>query len=186
MTKRLAVALLLGWVCGGSAWACVGKTVVVGAVETPQGQVLAQVFALLINERTGTTVKIEAFSDLDALHRGLATGDVDLAVERAGSALQRLGLEPPGDAEEAFSAAKAEYLKRLNLVWLPPLGFGGAEREGLAAPVARKATLKKFPALPRLIAKTQGLLSEPVVAELASQPEPARAAREFLRERKLI
>jgi osmoprotectant transport system substrate-binding protein len=56
----------------------------------------------------------------------------------------------------------------------------------LAAPVARKDTLKKFPALPRLIAKTKGLLPDGVLASLAQTGEPARSARQFLREKKLI
>lgn len=184
---RLALCLVLSWFLAAPAAACVGKTVVVGAVETPRGQVVAQLIAILINERTGTTVKIAGFPDGEALHRGLAAGDVDIAVEHAQRALGRLGLEAPADPAASLEAAKATYLERLNLIWMPPLGFSGpATDPGPGAPVVRKDTVKKFPALPRLIAKTEGLLPESVLAALAKAGEPAQVAREFLREKKLI
>ncbi|GAB4283496.1 MAG: lipoprotein [Deferrisomatales bacterium] len=170
---------------GAPAGACVGKTLVVGAVQSPEGQVVAQVIAILINERTGTTVKIEDFADADTLHEGLTSGRVDIGVEHVGRALGRLQLPVPGDDEEAYRRVKSAYLESLNLVWLPPLGFHRVGA-GLAAPVARKDTLKKFPALPRLIAKTRGLLPDEVLAGLLREEEASRAARQLLRDKKLI
>jgi len=190
--KRLAVSFVLSlailfFPAPPRAAACVGKTLVVGAVQTPEGRVVAQILAILINERTGTTVKIADFADPEALHRSLAVGEADIGVEFTGAALTRLGLAASPSADEAYQAVKAAYLERLNLVWLPRLGFSDATAApGEAAPVARKDTLKKFPALPRLIAKTEGLLSDQVVKGLSGAGEPARTAREFLREKKLI
>ena len=165
--------------------ACVGKTLVVAAPTTAEGRVVAQVIAILINERTGTTVKLAEVTDAEAAHRALVDREADIAVEYAGQALARLGLSDPGDPADRLRAVKAAYLERLNLVWLPPLGFG-ASGVGPAAPVARKETLKKFPALPRLIAKTRDRLPDDVVAALARADDPAKAAREFLRKQKLI
>jgi len=176
------IALLLSY---SSAAACVGKTLVIGATESPESRVVAQVIAILINERTGTSVKIQDFPDGEEIHRALATGSLDIAVERTDQALERLGLGAAADAQAAYLQAKAGYLERLNLVWLPPLGPAGGGA-ALAAPVVRKDTVKKFPALPRLIAKTEGLLSADVVAALTRSGEPARSARQFLREKKLI
>jgi len=186
--KRLApLAALALLLYSPSALACVGKTLVIGAQETPEGRVVAQVIAILINERTGTTVKVEEFPSAEALHNSLAGGEADIAVESTGAALARLGLAIPPDRDAAYQSAKAAYLEQLNLVWLPRLGFETQSApNGEAAPVARKETLKKFPALPRLIAKTEGLLSRDVLQSLARAGEPARAAREFLRERRLI
>ncbi len=190
--KRTAANLVLAFAllvpaASPPALACVGKTVVVGAVQTPEGRVIAQILAILINERTGTTVKIADYADPETLHRGLAAGEADIGVEFTGAGLARLGLAAAADGDAAYQAVKAGYLERLNLVWLPRLGFTGASASpGDAAPVARKDTLKKFPALPRLIAKTEGLLSDEVVRGLTGAGEPARAAREFLREKKLI
>jgi len=186
--KRLALLTTLALLLNGpAALACVGKTLVIGAQETPEGRVVAQVIAILINERTGTTVKVAEFPDAEALHRSLASGEADIAVEFTADALARLGLEIPQNRDSAYQSAKAAYLERLNLVWLPRLGFGAlTPPSGEAAPVARKETLKKFPALPRLIAKTEGILSQEVLQGLASAGEPARAARDFLRDRRLI
>ncbi len=180
-----AVLLLAGAAGGGPAAACVGKTLVVGAEATAQGRLVAQVIAILINERTGTTVKIQEFPDAEAVHTALVEGNVDIGVERAAMALERLDVPVPPDPEGRYRAAKEAYLERLNLVWLPPLGFD-PDGEGPAAPVARKETLRKFPALPRLIAKTRGLLTDEVLAGLVSQGDPPRAARAFLRRHKLI
>lgn len=186
--KRFALLTALYLFLNGPAvLACVGKTLVIGAQETPEGRVVAQVIAILINERTGTTVKVAEFPDAEALHGSLASGEADIGVEYTAAALARLGLEVPQDSDSAYQSAKAAYLERLNLVWLPRLGFSAQGLPaGDAAPVARKETLKKFPALPRLIAKTEGLLSADVLRGLAGAGEPARAAREFLREKRLI
>ncbi len=179
------VMAILGALAPAPVPACVGKTLVVAAPATAEGRVVAQVIAILINERTGTTVKLAEVTDAEAAHRALVDREVDIAVEYAGEALARVGLPDPGDPVERVAAVKAAYLERLNLVWLPPLGFGG-HGNGPAAPVARKDTLKKFPALPRLIAKTRDRLPDHVVAALARADDPARAAREFLRRQKLI
>lgn len=185
IVKRALLPILASVLLSSPGWACVGKTLVIGSLPSPEGRLTAQVIAILIYERTGTTVKISDFQDPEALHTGLAVGDVDVAVEHTTRALARLNLDIAGDTQAAFRAVKAAYLEKLNLVWLPPLGptDGGS---GLAAPVARKDTLKKFPALSRLIAKTQGLLPGDVLASLARSGEPAKSARQFLREKKLI
>lgn len=185
--KQLLLTAALTCLLATPAIACVGKTVVVGSLDSPRGRLVAQVLAILINERTGTTVKVTEFADADALHRGLAGGTVDLGVEHPRRALLRLGLDAPADPAAAAEAAKGAYLEKLNLVWMPPLGFGGPEAgDGPGAPVVRKDTIKKFPALPRLIAKTEGLLPDAVLAALEKAGDPARVAREYLREKKLI
>ena len=182
--SAVTILLTLGAV---PAVACVGKTLIIGADPSPEGQLVAQVIAILINERTGTTVKIQNFDDPDAVHRELSTGDVDIAVEFPARALGRLGLEVPADPATAYTEAKAAYLERLNLVWLPALGYHDPSGSpGVAAPVAQKHTLKKFPALPRLIAKTKDILPDETLARLAAAREPANTAREFLRQKKLI
>jgi len=187
--KRLLIGLtlLLVGVAALPAAACVGKTLIIGAEATPESRVAAQILAILVNERTGTTVKIQDFATMDALHKELSQGVVDIAVEFPGRGLGRLGKDIPTDPQLAYDTVKAAYLEQLNLVWLPSLGFHDpAGSVGAAAPVAQKATLKKFPALPRLIAKTNDLLPDATLAELVRAGDPAHTAREFLREKKLI
>lgn len=171
----------------GPAAACVGKTLIVGTDGTPRSRAVAQILAILINERTGTTVEVLDHPDAEALFKGLTEGNVDLALEYAGRALTRGGKPLPAEGAKAFEEANAYYQETWNLVWLPPLGFSEAGRAAsVAAPVAQKHALKKFPALPRLIAKTQSILPEGEIAALASAANQAQAARDFLKKNKLI
>ncbi|MEW6089224.1 MAG: glycine betaine ABC transporter substrate-binding protein [bacterium] len=96
---------------------------------------------------------------------------------------------------------RQEYQEKLNLVWLKPFGFESkicknedVNKLGLpclAAPVIRKDTIKKFPALPRLLDKLGGIIDDKAYQELLKKVdkdgEPAHdAARAFLKEKKLI
>ena len=73
------------------------------------------------------------------------------------------------------------------MAWLQPLGFADpGDAKSPAATVVRKDTLKKFPALSRLLAKTEGVLPDGLLAGLTASADPARAAREFLKAKKLI
>ena len=64
MMKLLRTALLsatLLILATAVATACVGKTVVIGSKGSVQQDVLAQMLAILISERTGTTAKVVRF-----------------------------------------------------------------------------------------------------------------------------
>lgn len=187
MKKTVLAVLGALWLAASPALPCVGKTIVIGTDRTPRGRFVAQVLAILINERTGTTVKVADFGDAEAVHRGLTTGEVDIAVEYANRALARMGLAAGESPEATVRALRGAYQEKLNLAWLQPLGFTDAgEARAPAATVVRKDTLKKFPALPRLLAKTEGVLPDSVVGSLATGGDAARSAREFLRAKKLI
>lgn len=185
--KRLTALTLALWLCASPALACVGKTLVIGADRSARSRFVAQMIAILINERTGTTVKISDFPDAEAVHRGLASGDVDIAVEYASRALSRLGLGAAEGADAAVKAVKAGYQEKLNLAWLQALGFTEpGDSKSVAATVVRKDTLKKFPALPRLLAKTEGVLPDALIVSLSASGDAAKTAREFLKGKKLI
>lgn len=179
----------------GAARACVGKTLVLGAVNNPQQQVLAQLLAVLISERTGTTVKVVNFDNHRQIHQALLKADLDMYIEYTGAGqVDILHGEPITDAKQLYQAVKKTYNQDLNLIWLKPLGFSaeGVAPPGVpaeAAPVVRKDTLKKFPALARLINKLGGRVDQDEIRQLeteaASQP-PRRVARAFLKQKRLI
>ena len=102
--------------------------------------------------------------------------------------------QPIADSAELYKAVKERYNQDLNLVWLKPFGFSD-ERvapEGTvaeAAPVVRKDTLKKFPALARLINKLGGAIDLETIQKLetASAESSSRdVARKFLKENRFI
>ena len=189
----LVTAILLA--LSGSAVACVGKTLVVGMTGSVQQDLMAQMLSLLIQERTGTTVKIVQLDSSLAAHDALLKADLDMYVEYTGvGQVQILNKTAIADAGELYKAVKETYNEELNLVWLQPFGF---ENKGVApagtvaaaAPVVRKDTLKKFPALARLINKLGGRIDSATIAKLeasAKGGDSKQVAREFLRENRLI
>ncbi len=182
-------------VATGPAYACVGKTLVVGTTGTIQQDLLAQMLSLLIQERTGTTVKVVKLGSSREAHDALLKADLDMYVEYTGvGQVQILQKDKIADAGELYKAVKATYNEELNLVWLKPFGFENREvgPSGVAAeaaPVVRKDTLKKFPALARLINKLGGRIDAEAMRELEVQAgagESGKVAREFLRKNRLI
>ncbi|PLX80689.1 MAG: hypothetical protein C0616_07290 [Desulfuromonas sp.] len=191
-----SLALLLALSIGvphGSA--CVGKTLVIGSTGTVQQQVLAQLLAVLIAERTGTSVKVADFSGHAAVHEALVKADIDMYVEYTGvGQVEILRKEAIADSDALFKAVKEVYNQDLNLIWLKPLGFANKQEAPAgapadAAPVVRKDTLKKFPALARLINKLGGRIDDATIEQLekqaAGQP-PHKVARGFLKQNRLI
>jgi len=189
--NRIILCVVMLVLVSGSALACVGKTVVIGSKGSVQQDVLAQVLAVLITERTGTTVKVVRFDSTSAAHEALLSAEIDMYVEYTGIAQRdTLKAVPGGDAAAIYSAVKEVYNRELNLIWLEPLGFSLAgELPAQAAPVVRKDTLKKFPALARLINKLGGRIDGITIAameELAAQHPLPEVARSFLKEQRLI
>lgn len=177
------------------ALSCVGKTLVVGSKGTAQQDILAEMLAVLIGERTGTTVKVVRFESTAMAHDALLKADLDMYVEYTGvGQVEVLKRESAGDAEALFKIVKDAYNQELNLVWLKPFGFEEASLvpKGVpaqAAPLVRKDTLKKYPALARLIEKLGGKIDRPTMTRLeaeAAGKAPRDVAREFLKSSRLI
>jgi osmoprotectant transport system substrate-binding protein len=194
--KRTVVllSLLLVAMLPIASVACVGKTLVIGSTGSVQQELMANILAQLITERTGTSVKLVTHDSSQSAHQALLKDDLDIYVEYTGvGQTQILGAEPVQDAEQLYQAVKKRYNEELNLIWLKPLGFE-ARLQGLqlptqAVPVARKDTLKKFPALARLINKLGGKIDADTIASLEAQAGSQGVkdvARTFLKQNRLI
>jgi len=189
LTLLCSVALL-SIAAVAPAPACVGKTLHIASAGSIQQDILANALATLISERTGTSVKVDRFADARAAHDALGKADLDIVVAYTGQARNEI-LKKPAIAESAalYEAVRDEYNQDLNLVWLAPFGFSDGKL-GQAAPVARKDTLKKFPALARLINKLGNAITDGTMAKLEAQVKggktAAEVARAFLKESKLI
>lgn len=175
--------------------ACVGKTLLVGYKGTAQQEILAHLLTILISERTGTTVKAVPFDSTSAIHEALLRAELDLYVEYTGVGQIEILKRPPiAEAGPLYQAVKEVYNQELNLIWLDPLGFeeprvAPAGVPAQAAPVVRKDTLKKFPALARLINKLGGAIDAAAIAAMESRLAEKKApevAREFLKAGKFI
>lgn len=177
-----------------SGFACVGKTLVVGSTGGMQQELLANMLAQLITERTGTSVKLVNHDSSQSAHQALLKDDLDIYVEYTGvGQVTILGAEPIGDPQQLYQAVKKRYNEDLNIVWLKPLGFEGkivdAALPMQAVPIARKDTLKKFPALARLINKLSGKIDAQTISQLEEQTTSQgvkEVARSFLKQNRLI
>ena len=177
------------------SFACVGKSLEIGTTGSVQQEILANIIAELIDERTGTTVKVVSFKSSDEAHAALLKADIDMYVEYTGIGQTTiLQAQPLADAAELYKAVKDRYNEELNLIWLQPLGFDAAQSLGVslpaeAAPVVRKDTLKKFPALARLINKLGGKIDIQTISALekeASEGQSKKVAHNFLKNNRLI
>ena len=189
------VALLVITVTAHSASACVGKSLVIGALESTQQQVLAQMLSILISERTGTSVKIVLIDGHEEAHEALLRADLDMYVEYTGiGQVLLLEDEPIADSKALFEAVKGSYKSELNLIWMRPFGFSEeqiapAGTVADAATVVRKDTLKKFPALARLINKLGGVIDAEAMDKLeeaCSEGSSREVARNFLKKNRFI
>lgn len=180
--------------------ACVGKTVFLGRMPGREQEVLTEIFTWMVSERTGTTIQVKALPDSRAMHAALQTAEVDLYLEDQGVALREI-LGQSAAGADSRETVRREYEQRFNLIWLEPWGMtgrpapaavagpGGAAAPGFVAPVIRKDTLKKFPALSRLVNKLSGVVDDATLARLVKESEkrPARdVTKQFLKEKRLI
>jgi osmoprotectant transport system substrate-binding protein len=190
----LSVLMLSALLLPISSPACVGKTLIVGSTGGVQQEILANMLAQLITERTGTSVKLVEHTSSESAHQALLKDDLDIYVEYTGvGQVTILGAAPLQDADQLYQAVKKRYNEELNLVWLKPLGFEadvkGLDLPNQAVPVARKDTLKKFPALARLINKLSGKIDADTIAQLVTQADSQGSkeiARSFLKQNRLI
>lgn len=180
-----------------SALGCVGKTLYVGATESANDKVLAEIVALLINERTGTSVQIRYLADRDALYAGLKASEeekrVDILVEDTANGLKVLGLERQDDPDQEYLTVKDRFEKEFNIIWLNPLGFTAprqGEKPTVSAPILRTDILTNFPLLPRILNKLGNKINNEAYGRLVSQVEggdkPKNVARDFLKVMKFI
>lgn len=182
-------AFLLGF--SSSGFACVGKTLIIGALDSPYERLMAQMMAVIINERTGTTVNVEFFDEEKQLFEAVKKREVNIYTENTGRALQHLGMELNDDADTIYSVVKDAYKKQLHLVMLEPFGQPSkGDSPSILVPVIAEGILIEYPALPRVINKLAGIVEEQnyprLVTAVKSGDKPSQVARDFLKRKRFI
>ena len=169
--------------------ACVGKTLHIGALDTPNEQMLAELTSQLITARTGTTVKIETYKAQKDLYSAVKQGHLGMVIESTGRALEMIG-KPREAGKISLESVKAEYRKSLNLIWLKPYGqVEGGGGSQLLAPVISNEILSSLPALPKLLQKLSGITSDSGykrIMKSKGDEKPKNLAKELLKSKKLI
>lgn len=126
MRRWLALAVVVGLA------ACAEAPVVVGSKEPTQDRILAEMFALLLEDAGVPVERRIGLGDSAQNFEALRQGAIDLYPEYTGTALGLIGAPPTRDRAAALAAVRMAFAE-LDLVFLEPLGF-----ESRYAVVARR------------------------------------------------
>ena len=176
---------------------CVGRILYVGAQNSTEDKVMAELLVLLINERTGTNVQIRYFDTQDQIYTALKSDDeetrVDIIVEDTDDAASILGQERMTNLDREYLDVKDKYDAQLSIIWLNPFGFSNnksVEKPSVSAPLVRRDVLTNFPLLPRILNKLSGAINDETFTSLTARVESGdkakKVAKDFLRARKFI
>lgn len=167
------------------AQSCVGKTILLGIAAPANERLMAEMASLMISERTGSSVKIQVFKDSRELYEAVKQGKINIIVENTSHALEVLGRHKGTQSASAFEFVKGEYRKNMNMIWMEPAG-GSLPY----APVLTSETLAHYPALPKLLNKLSGVLTNDIYPKLlktaGTDDKAKKVARDFLKSKKLI
>ena len=186
----IIISLLLLWAPG--ALACTNFPINVGVMDTPQGRVLAESLAILVNERSGVTVGTHYFKTTAEMDKAVADKRLEMIIEDTSSAMIKLDMEISADPELNLEKVKEAY-KGKEMFWLKPFAFRTKDGNGmttLTVPVITRKCLAQFPALPRLIGKLSKVVDDKAIQQLVKgikgNKKPRNAAKEFLVSQNLI
>jgi osmoprotectant transport system permease protein len=130
--------------------------VVVGSKNFEESRLLGEMFAQLIEARTGLSAERRlGLAGTQVCFEALKSGAIDVYPEYTGTGLVSiLGEAPAGGASATLRRVRAEFLARWNLWWVAPLGFQNAYQIAVPSGLARRdglATLSDLArAAPRL------------------------------------
>ena len=118
----LALALPLA-ACGGSGSGSSGKpgsgvTVVVGSKLDPDGQLLGEMYILLLQNQGFTVTPKLALGQTPVLFNAINSGAIDIYPEFTGTAATKLGLAPSQDAQLVYNQVKSGYESQYHITWL--------------------------------------------------------------------
>ncbi|MBI5739251.1 MAG: hypothetical protein HZA16_00905 [Nitrospirae bacterium] len=192
--KRIIISLLIAFLLfTGPSYACVGKVLNIGILNSVNENLLAELVSVLINERTGMTVNIRVYGDSGQIYEAVKRDELGMVVEDTGRALKILNMPDNGDNVKAYDLSRKEFRDRMDLIWLKP--FGAVKTEDGAgqyyyAPVITGHVLINFPALPRLINKLSDIAADKSFREMTkavkADGQAGKAAKNFLKKKKLI
>jgi len=124
--ERAVVTVLFLAVLAAAPVAAAGR-IVVGSKNFEESRLLAEMFAQLVESRTGLAVERRlGLAGTQVCFEALQSGAIDLYPEYTGTGLVTILGEParPGTTATAtLDRVRTEFLKRWNLWWLAPLGF---------------------------------------------------------------
>jgi osmoprotectant transport system substrate-binding protein len=190
--KKAFAGILLFFILLSPVEACVGKLLYIGSLNSPFEQILAEMLSSMISERTGTTVSIRYYSNAQELYSAVKKKEVHILVENTDRSLEALGRTKEEDARTAYDISKEEFRKKFDLVWLQPFSplTGHGKGRSFYVPAVAVDVLTNFPALPRVLNKLGGMITDDVFDKMVQSSRdgesPKKTARDFLKTKRLI
>ena len=201
--KKKSIGLILGLifclVLPNPVHSCVGRLLVIAVSNSPDQVIMGQMLSILINERTGTSVEIIQSADVNMCHETVLSGKANIYINYIGTGWANTGgSSKVDDPQKVYTLVSQSFNEKFGMVWLKPFGFRGPltldknskkESATLAAPVATKDVLRKFPVLDRVINKLGGRVDNHTMDELREKSEKQdviEVVREFLKTQRLI
>jgi len=191
--SALILLFLIITICSIKAFACVGRTITISSLKSHNEQILAQMLSVIINERTGTTVRVEYFDTQQELYDALKTGKVSILIENTDRALQMLQKTKDKNDRNNYLEVKKTYKQKFDFVLLDAFGQAPTDSENkqyFYFPVVTSEILIDYPALPRVVNKLAGILEDKsygaLIGFVESGDKPKSAAKDFLKKKKLI
>jgi glycine betaine/choline ABC-type transport system substrate-binding protein len=201
--KRYAFVLILNLVpflvLSNPVQSCVGRLLVIAVSNSTDQDIMGQMLATLINERTGTTVDIVRPGDVGKCHETVMNGEANIYINYIGMAWAGAGGSGQvDDPQKVYTLVAQRYKEEYAMIWLKPFGFQGPlvfkangrkDHVSLAVPVATKDVLKKFPVLDRVINKLASRIDNNTMEELrkkAEREDVEQVVQQFLQSEKLI
>ncbi|RMH37314.1 MAG: ABC transporter permease subunit [Nitrospirae bacterium] len=130
-------------------------SITVGSKNFMESRLLAEMFAQLIESRTGLTVHRQlGLAGTQVCFEALKNGAIDLYPEYTGTGLVTiLGESPSRSRREALHRVRMEFLRRWNLWWLAPLGFENSYALAVPRPIAERFHLRTISDLAKVSTK---------------------------------
>ncbi len=149
LVVALALALAFGY---GAGPAVAGDHIVVGSKNFAENRLLGEMFARLLEARTGLTVERKlGLAGTQVCFEALRTGSIDVYPEYTGTGLVTLlGAKPIGSATATLDSVRGEFLARWDLWWLSPLGFENSFEIAVPRAVATQFNLRTISDLARV------------------------------------
>jgi osmoprotectant transport system permease protein len=117
---------------------------VVGSKNFDESRLLAEIFARLLESRTGLDVERRlGLAGTQVCFEALRTGAIDVYPEYTGTGLVTvLGEDPGGDARWTWNHVRTQFRRRWDLWWIGPLGFENAYEIAVGRELAERKGLR--------------------------------------------
>jgi osmoprotectant transport system permease protein len=132
--------------------------IVVGSKNFEESRLLGEVFAQLLESRTGLEVERRlGLAGTQVCFEALKTGAIDVYPEYTGTGLVSILGEPAaGGPARTLNRVRSEFLSRWDLWWLSPLGFENSFEVAVPRELAERERLKTISDLARISKRLKG------------------------------